>query len=99
MKRFIETKTYLEVWSILEVKSEIKEKIPVSVLEHIYKNAKKVGYSFEYNQDEEILNQVSREAFCLYVSLYLQYVATEEEKAKLKEILIENEVKLKGGRL
>ena len=55
----------------------------------------KVGYSFEYNPDEEILNKVSREAFCLYVSLYLQYVADEEEKTKLKELLIENEVKLK----
>lgn len=58
---------------------------------------RKAGYSFECNSDEEILNQVSREAFCLYISLYLQYVADDEEKAKLKEILIENEVKLKGG--
>ena len=56
---------------------------------------RKVGYSFEYKNDEEILNQVSREAFCLYVSLYLQYVAGDDEKAKLKEVLIKNEVKLK----
>ena len=41
---------------------------------------------------------MSREAFCLYISLYLQYVADDGEKAKLKEILIENEVKLKGGK-
>ena len=99
MKQFIENKIDLEVWNILEAKNEIKTKIPEDVLKHIYKNAKKVGYSFEYNSDEEILNQVSREAFCLYVSLYLQYVASDEEKAKLKETLIENEVKLKGGKI
>lgn len=97
MKQFIENEIYLEVWNILETKNEIKTKIPEDVLKHIYKNAKKVEYSFEYNSDEEILNQVSREAFCLYISLYLQYVADDGEKAKLKEILIENEVKLKGG--
>lgn len=79
------------------MKNEIKTKIPEDVLKHIYQNAKKSGYSFEYNLEKEILNQVSREAFCLYISLYLQYVADDEEKEKLKEILIENEVKLKGG--
>lgn len=57
----------------------------------------KVGYIFEYKQDKEILTKVSREAFCLYVSLYLQYVANDEEKAELKEVLIGNEVKLKRG--
>ena len=97
MKQFITNQTYLEVWSILEMKNEIKTKIPEDVLKHIYQNAKKCGYSFEYNLEKEILNQVSREAFCIYISLYLQYVADDEEKEKLKEILIENEVKLKGG--
>ena len=96
MKQFLETKTYIEVWNILETKNEIKKKIPQDVLNHIYKNVKKSGYSFEYNPSEEILNQVSREAFCVYVSLYLQYIADEREKAKLKEVLIENEMKLKG---
>lgn len=41
MKQFIETKTYLEVWSILEMKKEIKTKIPEDILKHIYQNAKK----------------------------------------------------------
>lgn len=41
MKQFIETKTYLEVWNILELKKEIKIKIPEDILKHIYQNAKK----------------------------------------------------------
>lgn len=41
MKQFIENKTYLEVWNILELKNEIKTKIPEDVLKHIYQNAKK----------------------------------------------------------
>ena len=41
MKQFITNQTYHEVWNILEVKNEIKEKIPEDVLKHIYKNARK----------------------------------------------------------
>ena len=41
MKQFITNQTYLEVWNVLELKREVKEKIPEDVLKHIYQNAKK----------------------------------------------------------
>lgn len=41
MKQFIENEIYLEVWSILEMKNEIKTKIPEDVLKHIYQKGKK----------------------------------------------------------
>ena len=53
-------------------------------MRHIYRKASKVNNKIEYTVENDILNQISRDAFCVYISLYLQYVATEDEKMKLK---------------
>ena len=95
MKQFISNQTYHEVWKILELKKETKERIPEDILKHIYKKAMKSGYRFEPDVQAEILNQVSRDALVLYVFLFLQYAANENEKVQLKEILIQNEIKRK----
>lgn len=97
MKQFISNKVYYEVWKVLEIKKETKEKIPEEILTHICKKANKSENKIEFNKSETILKDISQEAFCLYLSLYLQYVAAETEKEKIKKILIENEIKYKNS--
>lgn len=98
MKQFISSKTYSELWKVLEEKTEVRTKIPEDVLKHIYKNAINSGYRFEYTSKDDILKIISKDTFCLYVSLYLQYVAEDDEKEKIKKILIDNEIKYKTAK-
>ena len=35
MKQFISSKTYSELWKVLEIKTEVRKKIPEDVLKHI----------------------------------------------------------------
>ena len=95
MKQFISSKTYSELWKVLEIKTEVREKIPEDVLKHIQKKAVNSGYKFEYTSSDDVLKLISQETFCLYVSLYLQYVADDFEKENIKKILINNEIKYK----
>ena len=96
MNRYIKDKLYKEVWEVLQIKTEIKDKLPNDVIKHIQKSASKSNYEITFNKnDEDILKSISTDAFCLYISLYLQYVANEEEKEQLKKVLIENEIAYK----
>ncbi len=96
MKLFIDNRVYNELWKVLEIKEEVKRKIPEKVLKHIYKNALKSGYKFECNDEKSVLKEISPETFHLYISLYLQYVANDHEKQKIKDKLIKNEMDYKA---
>lgn len=96
MKQFINSRIYSELWSVLNVKTEVKEKIPLEVLKHIYKNAINSGYNFNYTKDDDVVKIMSNDTFCLYTSLYIKYVANDIEKEKMKKILLENEAEYKS---
>lgn len=96
MKQFINSRIYSELWSVLNVKTEVKEKIPLEVLKHIYVNAMNSGYSFNYKKDDDVVKIMSIDTFCLYTSLYIKYVANDIEKEKMKKILLENEAEYKS---
>lgn len=96
MKQFINSRIYSELWSVLNVKVEVKEKIPLEVLKHIHINAMHSGYSFNYTKDDDVVKIMSNDTFCLYTSLYIKYVANDIEKEKMKKLLLENEAKYKS---
>ena len=86
---YMKDAVYFEVMEVLKVKQDTCQKIPQNVLSHIEKHAKK----YQTKTDKEItLSTLSDDAFSLYLALYLQYIAENEEKEKIKKILIENEV-------
>lgn len=97
MKQFISAKIYRELWNVLNIKMEVKEKIPLEVLKCIYKNAMNSGYSFNYTKDVDVIKIMSNDAFCLYAYLYIKYVANDVEKEKMKKILLENEIEYKNS--
>lgn len=99
MSHFINDRVYKEVWEVLQIKKEIRDKIPNDVLQHIKKSALQSSYEISFSENEEdVFKNMSREALCLYISLYLQYIANEEEKEQLKKILIENEIEFKKNK-
>ena len=53
------------------------------------------SYDFKFDENQEILKQISREALSLCVSLYLQYIADENDLEEFKKVLIDNEIKFK----
>lgn len=96
MKQFISDETYSEILEVLKNKKEVAQKIPEEVLKHIYDKALKSRCKFEYDVTKDILKCIKKETFSLYVALYLQYVANEQEKSDIKEVLIKNEKKQKN---
>lgn len=97
MNQLINNKIYKEVWEVLNTKKDIKGKIPEKVLHHIKQSASKSSYQIVNNENMDILKLISTDAFCLYLSLYLQYVAEDKEKETIKKILIENEIEYKSA--
>ena len=96
MKQFISDETYSEIWEVLKVKKEFAKKIPEEVLKHIYSKVAKSKKKFEYDSEKDILKCIRKETFALYVALYLQYAASDEEKLDIKNVLIKNEMKQKN---
>lgn len=96
MRQFISDETYSEILEVLKVKKEVAEKIPEDVLHHMYDKVVKSKKKFDYDPQKDILKSISKETFALYVALYLQYVANDEEKVNIKEVLIKNEKKQKN---
>ncbi len=86
---YIKDTVYHEVMEFLKTKPDECQKIPEKILNHIEKHAKKVKLASE---KKTTISSLSEEAFSLYLSLYLQYMAEDKEKDKIKKILIDNEV-------
>ena len=89
---YMDSKVYSEVLAIISSNMFIYEKIPKKIIKFLEKHASKF-YEVKYPKRDSILSHVSKEALELYVSLYIDYVATEHEKEELKKILIENEMR------
>lgn len=96
MKQFISDETYSELFEVLKAKQDFTNKIPEEVLRHVYNKVAKSKKKFEYDSEKDILKCISKETFALYVALYLQYIASEQEKMDIKNVLIKNEMKQKN---
>lgn len=85
-------KVLKQVYVILkEFPKEQLEKIPRNVYEYILKN-KDNNYNFEINQDFELnSNSVLPGTIKIMEILFLEYIATEEEKNEIIDIMNKNE--------
>ena len=76
--------SYVEILEILKhIPKEEYDKIPKEKLEFYRKNMDK-NYKYTYNIDSP---QTSRKTDAIIINLYKDYIATEEEKEKIEEIL------------
>ncbi|MBQ9313782.1 MAG: hypothetical protein IJ220_02095 [Clostridia bacterium] len=96
MKKMIDNKVYVEVYEVIKANSDFQNFLPKNVLNEIKKNATNTSYTFRYNPNGNILNQISRDSLSFCISLYLQYGADDNEKEKFKKLLIQNEVMYKN---
>lgn len=80
-------KEYNEVLVLLDkIPSYDYNKIPGEEIE-FFKNHSDKDYLVDDNSD---IREFSREAFAIYTRLFRDYIASEEEKQKLEEILALN---------
>ncbi len=82
--------SYVEVLEILKKipKTEL-DKIPKEKLE-FYESNKDKNYIYFYNDENTI---ISKKAKAILINLYKNYIATENEKTKIEEILKLNDKK------
>lgn len=93
MERITDEKICVELVTLFETQKEFIGKIPEDILQPIYNKASQSQYKFNNNGD--ILNEVSKETFSIYVFLYVNYIANSKEKEEIKKLLKENEYKKK----
>ncbi len=89
---YLDGRVYSEVLAVINTNMFIYEKIPKNIISFLEKHASKF-YEVKYPKRDNILSHISKEALELYISLYIDYVATEREREELKKLLIENEMK------
>lgn len=87
-------KAYKEVLEIIKYfPKEEYDKISIDEIE-FYKKHMDKDYVFKINPEIDLSEQnISSEAKAIIVNLYRDYFATEEQKVKIKEILLLNEKK------
>ena len=91
----IDAKAYSELFEIINLLDESeKNKIPTKIYENI-KNQKSKEYINQYNTLDDINeNNIEEKTAILLTSLYLDYIANEEEKKEVEDVLKENEKQL-----
>lgn len=87
-------KAYTEVLDIIKyLPDEEQNKIPNEKIEFFKENCDK-DYKFEFDPSKPLEEQeLLKETYALFITLFRDYFATESQKEKLKEILIINEEK------
>ena len=88
MVNSIYAKAYKEVLEIIKYFSkEDYAKIPEEVIK-FYEQNMDAGYSFKINLQKDLLGQnISQEASAVLLNLFYDYIATDEQKNKIKNIL------------
>ena len=94
MVNFKYARAYTEVLEIIKYfPQEDYKKIPKEKIE-FYKNNMDKEYNFIINPKIDLSEQnVSPEASAVIVNLFMDYLGTEEQKVKIKEILVLNQKK------
>ena len=87
-------KVYTEVLEIIKhFSAEEYSKLPKEKIEFYEKNMDK-DYKFVINPDMDLEKQnISKEATAIIITLFMDYLATQEQKVKIKEILDLNQKK------
>ena len=87
-------KEYAEVYEVIKQDKGFQKKIPQDVLTHIKSKAKRAKFEIQYQQEEELLAQISRNSLLLLIYLYLKYDGEDNKiKQEMKELLVGNEMK------
>ena len=87
-------KAYTEVLEIIYFPQEAYNKIPSEKI-NFYKQNMDKNYIFRINPQIDLSEQnISAEANAIIVNLYTNYLATQEEKNKIKQILYLNQQSL-----
>ena len=91
----IDAKAYSELFEIINLLDESeKNKIPTKIYENI-KSQKSKEYINQYNTLDDINeNNIEEKTAILLTSLYLDYIANDEEKKEVEDVLKENEKQL-----
>ena len=94
MVNSIYAKAYTEVLEIIKYfPKEEFNKLPKGKIE-FYKNNMDKNYNFTINPEIDLkVQNVSKEAGAILVTLFRDYFATEEQKQKIEELIILNEKK------
>ncbi|MBQ7411122.1 MAG: hypothetical protein IJW20_07060 [Clostridia bacterium] len=89
----LKSNVYNEILEILKyIPSYDFEKIPETVLED-FRKKKEECYDFSFDLDKPLEQQeISRDTYILFVSIYKNYIANEYEKNKINEMLRLNEL-------
>lgn len=85
-------KAYVEVLEIIKyMEPECVNKIPKGLIE-FFERQKDKNYEYHFDEEKDFSEQkISEETGGLLAMLALNYIANEENKEKIKEILIKNE--------
>ena len=88
-------KAYAEVLEIISYFPEEEyNKIPKEDIE-FYKNNRDKNYKFTIDPEVDLAEQnISKEASAVILTMFRDYFATEDQKQKLKELIVLNEKKL-----
>lgn len=85
----IEKKEYNEVLALINLMPSYDfYKIPTDKLFFLKKHSIK---KYEVNKNDVKNNNLSRKAYVMYLQLYKEYIATEEEIKKIDDILVLND--------
>ena len=92
----MKNKEYTELLELLNYLPEKKyKKIPKEIIEYFNTN-KDNTYYFAIDPNKELQDQaIMRKTYVLYLRLYLDYIATASEKAKIEDILKLNDKRKK----
>ena len=87
-------RAYVEVLeTIKHMDSKLVKKIPQKLIQ-FFEDHKDVNYQFKFDENIELENQkISIEAGSILAMLMLNYIANEQEKNEINNILAENEKK------
>ena len=85
-------KAYVEILEIIKyMEPECVNKIPKGLIE-FFERQKDKNYEYHFDEEKDFSEQkISEETGGLLAMLALNYIANEENKEKIKEILIKNE--------
>ena len=88
-------KDIVEVLEVIDhMESEMTRKIPSDVLLSLMKN-RDLNYEFSYDEEKDFSEQnISLNAKTILAIIFIKYIATAEEKQKIKELMKQNDEQL-----
>ena len=88
-------KAFVEVLEVIDhMENEMTKQIPSEVMKAIMNNADK-DYKYTYDESKSLSEQkISEDAQIILSVLFVKYIANDEEKSEIENLVTENEKKL-----